>query len=666
MGPRLAILLILGACSGRFVRGGTEHNIDPPRDVLVLAGRDLTGPERTLLDRDGVAILGDASVQSFHVGYTALFHDHQPVLVTADSLLYAWHASYDKILIELELGALAPALDGMIDDLRVRLAASTAAPQARADLDVYLAVAASLAHGSIQPPVAGGDAAAVATLVDKAQRAEGLGLELFGAQAQFDFSMLKPRGHYTTMPALRHYFRAMSWLGRAEIRIAHRDDPQQAWQVNRRALDATVLLGALFDGKTRASWQTIDSALAALVGPADSMSLPGLETALAALHGAPAEQSDADIAAAFERPATQRIRTQLAGVDEGSIAFLLLGQRFVFDASVLGELVAGSLDTRPPRLMPTPLDVADAVFHNPAARRLLAPELATYGKPYANALARLEATPLPDDSLAHLWLGALRELSPDSRRDATLPAPLTGDAWSRRMLQTQLASWAELRHDNLLYTKQSFTGELGCEFPDAYVDPYPAFYAKLEAIAVRARGVIASLPFPAKSAGGLDHYFTGMASTMSRLRAIAERERANQPMTADDLEFIDHMVSLDGRSVVCATTIDPEGWYAELFYDQKSALWHDPVIADVHTQPTDAAGNMVGRVLHVATGMPRMIAVRIQHDGGAHTQAYRGFVSSYAELVTEHFERLTDEEWRKKIEHGEVGTPPWLAAIVAR
>src|SRR6266478_1449579 len=125
------------------------------------------------------------------------------------------------------------------------------------------------------------------------------------------------------------------------------------------------------------------------------------------------------------------------------------------------------------------------------------------------------------------------------------------------------------------------------------------------------------------------------------------------------------MVSLDGRSIVCSTTIDPKGWYAELYYEQKSALWHEPVIADVHTQPTDENGNMVGRVLHVSTGAPRMMTVRIQHDRGANAQTYRGFVSSYGELVTEKFQRLTDEEWREKIRTHMQGTPAWLASIVA-
>jgi hypothetical protein len=661
---RLFVLTCLTACH-MGGGGGSRSNIEPSKNELELAARPLTASEQDKLAQNGLVILGNGRTQSFHVGYVALFHANQPVFISADSLLYAWHSSYDKILTALEYQALVPAVDSMLDELRDALAKSDADAQTRADLDVYLAVAASLAKGQLQPPVAGGDATQIGAVFERGQAAEGLGMELFGASYKFDFSMLRPRGHYANDPTLQRYFRVMSWLGRAEIQIATKQ-PAQPWHINRRALRAAHLLGSLFTDKTRAHWQTIDSTIGALVGPADSMSLPGLASALAQLGPGADTLPDDKLVAAFAEPAAQKIRTQLQHAGERSIAFVLLGQRYLFDAGVFSDLTYGSLDTEPPRLMPTPLDVAYVALHNQTARALLAPEVAKYGTPYEQALARDAARPLPTDSVTNLWLAALRELSPDAKRDAELPAPLTSDAWGRRIAATQLASWAELRHDNLLYAKQSFTAELGCEFPDAYIDPYPAFYARMEQMAKRARDAITSLPTRPSAESHLLHYFDGMATTMARLRAIAERERANQPLTAGDLDFINHMVSLDAHSVVCAVTTDPKGWYAELFWDQKSALWHDPVIADVHTQPTDEAGNQVGRVLHVGTGAPRMMALTIRHDQGAHTQTYRGFVSTYAEVITENFKRMTDEEWRHEIHERMIGTPAWLEPIIAR
>ncbi|HEV7556293.1 MAG TPA: DUF3160 domain-containing protein, partial [Kofleriaceae bacterium] len=252
------------------------------------------------------------------------------------------------------------------------------------------------------------------------------------------------------------------------------------------------------------------------------------------------------------------------------------------------------------------------------------------------------------------WLEALHGLSPDG---ADVPAPLATKAWSKRMLNAQLASWAELRHDNLLYSPQSFTGEILCAYPAGYVDPYPAFYTAMEQLAHTGRAALDATAHDAKLTAFFDH----MAQTMVRLRQMAERERANQPLDDGDLEFLNHMVSLTGRSGGCTTTIEPQGWYADLFYNPSDALHAQPVVADVHTQPTDEMGNPVGLVLHAGTGMPKMMAVTIQHDAGANVQTYRGIVSSYRELVTKNFERLTDDQWRART----VAPPAWLSEIMA-
>src|SRR5205814_2006955 len=85
------------------------------------------------------------------------------------------------------------------------------------------------------------------------------------------------------------------------------------------------------------------------------------------------------------------------------------------------------------------------------------------------------AQPLLDDhgadfwggSLYSAWLGALRGLSVpggDPTSAVGLPAVMQTEPWARRMLNTQLASWAELRHDTLLYAKQSYTAIPLCDF----------------------------------------------------------------------------------------------------------------------------------------------------------------------------------------------------------
>ena len=56
-------------------------------------------------------------------------------------------------------------------------------------------------------------------------------------------------------------------------------------------------------------------------------------------------------------------------------------------------------------------------------------------------------------------------------------------AWQDKELTTVLASWAELRHDTILYAKQSYTVRqvaAPVEKPVvSYVEPVPEFYNRL-------------------------------------------------------------------------------------------------------------------------------------------------------------------------------------------
>jgi hypothetical protein len=84
----------------------------------LLAARALRDPEEKTADAVRFAILGSGSVESFHRGYSALFRAHQPVYVTADALLHAWHTSYDDILFTVERHGLEPLLDRILRELR--------------------------------------------------------------------------------------------------------------------------------------------------------------------------------------------------------------------------------------------------------------------------------------------------------------------------------------------------------------------------------------------------------------------------------------------------------------------------------------------------------------------------------------------------------------------
>jgi hypothetical protein len=316
--------------------------------------------------------------------------------------------------------------------------------------------------------------------------------------------------------------------------------------------------------------------------------------------------------------------------------------------------------------MPNPLDVAFAVFKNDDARRLLASEIDRYG--YGPRLQEVrdhvEASgePFWSSSLYASWLGAIRAISPGA--SARLPPVATSEAWGRRILSTQLASWAELRHDTILYAKQSYTGSAACSFPDAYVEPYPALYDRLAAFADRGRALLGALDTRGAEpvAAAANAFFDRLGTTARTLAHIADGQQRGARPSPDELDFVNHAIVERKPGVTCAgpPPRNVDGWYVDLFYGH-DALAFKPTIADVHTQPTDEGGSPVGRVLHVGTASPRLFVVNVDP-----ARSFVGVVSDYSETTTDHFRRLTDSEWSARVAQANPEDVPWMRDIVVR
>jgi hypothetical protein len=343
----------------------------------------------------------------------------------------------------------------------------------------------------------------------------------------------------------------------------------------------------------------------------------------------------------------------------------------VVDSHVFSNVVWDRVDAY--RMMPDPLDVAYAALGNDQAVSLLHDDLAQYE--YSGNLSVMRTLVDAHDAdfwhanLYNDWLSALRALSP-VRADMTQPPPgmpsiTASEAWGRRVLNTQLASWAQLRHDTLLYAKQSYTGSASCHFPDASIDPYPEFYAAVGRFADHGYALadLTENTDVTDLGDQMRDYFGQMRDVAHTLEAMAKAERAGDELTAEQLAFINDAVVIKRVSAGCTTIEEAAGWYTRLFFDQAKVLEYDPTIADVHTQPTDANGNDVGRILHVATAEPRLMIVT--EDGCDAPRAYVGLASSYYEQITENWKRIADSEWQQQLQtSGPPDAPRWVKDLV--
>jgi hypothetical protein len=312
-------------------------------------------------------------------------------------------------------------------------------------------------------------------------------------------------------------------------------------------------------------------------------------------------------------------------------------------------------------MLPSPLDVLFAIG-NDAAGQLLAPELEKY--PYAMNLAGLRylidgyEPAYWDQTIYTAWLNAIRALSPPAQRTG-LPAIMQTAAWWQKGMNTQLASWAELRHDNLLYAKQSYSGGAICSFPESYVEPVPEFFQRMRMLAdagaeIFGTGSLSSMPRVAS-------FFRNMGSTMDTLGAIAGKQRAGSPIDDAERSFLRRMLF----KVPAGCTEIMEGWYVRLFFTGEVGVGKtDIVVADVHTAPTDEGGSEVGWVLHCGTG-PVNLAVLFAPCSDGTVTAFVGPVMSYYEYVSTNYKRLTDEEWKEEYQAVHAFRPSWVNLYLA-
>jgi hypothetical protein len=293
----------------------------------------------------------------------------------------------------------------------------------------------------------------------------------------------------------------MMWLGRIDFRLIETQSNGDL-VFYRRQFDAMLALNALFDEQNRARHQSIDEVIETFVGESDNLKVSELARLLADL-GAPPNAAAVDVPDQRVAQAildggygAQRIASDImvhGTAHQGPLplhrAFLVFGQRYALDSHVFSNVVYDRIPAM--RMMPKTLDAAFAALHNDQAGVMLDDELRKF--PYAPNLASMRV--LADShgpefwngNLYNLWLSSLRALSPTAEMSdpasAGMPAVTATEPWQRRLLNTQLGSWAELRHDTILYVKQSYTSVSLCEFPDAYVEPYPEFFSAIERFA---------------------------------------------------------------------------------------------------------------------------------------------------------------------------------------
>ena len=640
-----------------------------PVDLAAVVNLDLaelSDAEKQVLARQSFVAVGlppEGTAWKFWQVYEDARYRGLPVLITTDSLLNAYHGLFDTLLQRMEEAALFDQAAAMTESLYSHTydqwtAATDPTVKAEAYLNlIYFAVGGALldpAH--ISPQLQEQVEAELALIEAAAGPAESPNLGYTE-----DYSQYKPRGHYTRSERLENYFKAMMWYGHTGFFINPRSPDvtmDEAESLTRRA----ILISSALVGEAREAWTAIYEPTSFLVGRVDDLSLSDMEQVLSQVFGTAQPEPD-DLADAgkiagvrealnlLPAPKIQSAAVPDLGSESGETAsreetersFRVMGQRFIPDSYAFQQLVwayVGTADNK--RTVPLGLDVMTVLGSDQAyaleTEVYEQDEYADWGSQVAKVKGEfLERSPdLWPVGLYTGWLDSLREVMRQPAEGA--PLFMRSQVWARKSLNTALGSWTELRHDTILYAKQSVAAEgEGGEAPlsPGYVEPYPAFYSKIAELAGTMQAGLGAVDLlDADSTQKLEQ----MVWIAETLAAISEKELAGEQLTGEEIALVESYGS--------------ELEYLEQFGTTADGLTlspgaeRSPLVADVHSDYVSSPA----QALEEATGYPLFLYAAFVVDG--QLQLFVGASYSYYEFTVPVDQRLSDEEWTQQLDSG--------------
>jgi hypothetical protein len=614
----------------------------------------LTAKQKALLAKQLFAASETDYEQLFWVYENNEYHN-LPSFVTTDVVLHLYHLFFDYALRTVESENLLPILTDLtramlrasIEDWRA--CTNPTARSAALKNVAYFGVAARLL--GLGDAVPGDAAPLVQTEMKKINGREGFSL---GAcfPYKLDYSQFQPRGHYTRSPKLRRFFLAMMWYGQTPFATRLGDgSPAREPTLQGLLLARNLRLRGLLD-----DWGAIYEPTTFFVGRADDHIAPQWLAVADTIYGrsatpdALADRAKLDrFLEAVEKLPGAAIRAELVldrQMPGPKHQLRFMGQRYIPDSEMLQRLSKPLV-----RPFPTGLDVM-AVLGSSRALNLLDghPEIfnprgwADY-KTERAALGKQFAAVRPARWTSNLywgWLHTLRALLDPIPEG--FPSFMQTDAWQDKSLSTALGSWAELRHDTILYGKQSAV-ECGDgedrPTPKGYVEPNVPLYARLLELTRKSRSGLEERSLLPES---LKYNFDELEGLLQFLKTCSEKELAGTPLSEDDNMEIRYIGGKIENLTRATMEGQPSYWELVDKGDRDMA-----VIADVHTA--------VPEVLEVGVGRAAEIFVIVPIGG--RLMLTRGATFTYHEFRHPMSDRLTDEKWRAMLQRGDAPEPPF-------
>ena len=626
-----------------FVPSQSGYRVNMDNVVNNMQLKEYPAPLKDKLGRNGFAIVPARHDQLFQL-YESNDYTNFPNFVTTDLYLQLYHLYFDCLLRDIE----QQRLHDVVLKLCQRGQQLTANSQW---LKTYFDVGYALITGQK------GAAGTVAEEVKKSTTYEADMSEFLGCkEILFQYPLFRPRGHYTRNDTLKTYFHAMMWLQTVPFGT---DVPSQL----QNAIILADLVGR--DAQMQQLYQQLFEPMTWLFGTPDNITIMQVYDLM---KGRKASELLKDkktmdqLRREIESLAQKQTRIKPKFQFSSPYKINLLPQRYMPDGEVLQEMV--DYDNRPTkRAMPKGLDVM-ASMGVASAERILLDELkeAQQWDGFVAALSKMKQRMKEIDwqqTISNRWMDAVKTLHEICDG---YPYFMLTPEWQKKDLNAALASWAELKHDAILYAKQPFGAECGGGGPPepvvtGYVEPNVKFWRKAISLLDATADVLERHHLTTEKGKRATQRLREEAQFLLR---VSQEELAGKKLDEADYDALKH-IGATFENISLDLVRDEEqylmGWNDVEGTDRKVAL-----IADVYT--ANSLNNPEKSVMYVAVGLADEIYCVVEIDG--YLWLMRGAVLSYRETRRAlDILRLTDEEWQKNLEtYPDEGRPSWMQDIM--
>jgi len=659
--------------------------------------------------------INQAYADSKHNEFFPIYEENRynaiPSFITTDSILHTYHLMFDDSLKSLEQSSFYSILEGisnsMLDDSKKQYDYyksngnddfTTASKRNVA----YFAVSAKLLNPELEiPSYVENEVTQELELITKHNEGFELspimtiGVESPTLENDYkeDYTQYIPRGHYTETDRLKKYFKAMMWYGRITFR-------QKSESENISALLITQTIDKNSDIATK--WSKIYDATSFFVGSSDDLTIYEYSQVMSNAFDT-TEYKDLTNSENLNKFLSEIKKLDPPTINSMPIfdesvnpdreeeikGFRFMGQRYTLDAEIFQHLIYREVKENSNgerRNMPESLDIL-AAMGSDKAYDLLEEQGDTAYENYTDNMSNMKSyiSKLEESTWTqNLYWGWLYTIKPaTSPLGSGYPPFMINDAWIYKDMNTYQASWTELKHDTILYSKQAYAeyGDTANE-PEiiqtddrGYVEPRVDVYARLEALAkasyegLEARDLLSSefsysyidedcpAGYPEEECT-VEVSFEGerlksnlqdLEETAKKLKNISIKELEDTSLTEEDYSFIKEY----GGEI-------EHMWYSTFHtnVDYTEVLNENPLmlVSDVATDPDS------GTVLEEATGRVQEIYVIIPLPGSGkkYYRVARGTIWSHYEFTEDATNRLTDEAWIERVKNGNLpDTASW-------